>query len=94
MTEHETQAGDTSANRANAARLTAFPSALRISSLSDVVAIFGLLGACLYFYNRAYTVAFLTSFGLGVGVVPMAPQDAVVDGLEGAIINILYLWVQ
>ena len=93
MTEHEINAGNTSAKRASAARLTALPSALRISSLSDVVTLIGLLGGCLYFYNRAYTVAFLTNFGLGVGVVPMSPQDAVVDGLEGAIINILYLWV-
>jgi hypothetical protein len=66
---------------------------LRISSLSDVVALLGLLGSCLYFYNRAYNVVFLASFGLGVGVVPMSLQDAMVDGLEGAVINILYLWV-
>lgn len=92
MTEHEINARNTSAKRASAARLATLPYALQISSLSDVLALIGLLGGCLYFYNRAYTVAFLTNFGLGVGVVPMSPQDAVVDGLEGAIINILYLW--
>lgn len=92
MTEHEINARNTSAKRASAARLATLPYALQISSLSDVLALIGLLGGCLYFYNRAYTVAFLTNFGLGVGAVPMSPQDAVVDGLEGAIINILYLW--
>ena len=66
---------------------------LRIASISDFAALFGILGGCLYLYDRAYNVAFLSSFGLEVGVVPMSAQDAIVDGLEGVAIHILLLWV-
>jgi hypothetical protein len=94
MTGSDTRANDVNpSTRREPTYGSILPAALRISSLSDVVALLGLLGGCLYFYNRAYNVVFLASFGLGVGVVPMSLQDAVVDGLEGVVINILYLWV-
>jgi hypothetical protein len=78
---------------ANAVRPPPAAVALRIKSFSDLVALLGLLGGCLYLYSRAYNAVFLSSFGLGVGVIPMSLQDAMVDGLEGVTINILYLWV-
>jgi hypothetical protein len=94
MTGSDTRADDVGpSTRRESAYGSILPEALRISSVSDVVALLGLLGGCLYFYNRAYNVVFLASFGLGVGVVPMSLQDAMVDGLESAVIHILYLWV-
>lgn len=65
---------------------------IRLTSLTDVAAILAAIGGCLYFFNRAYGAVFLQHFGLGVGVVPMSMQDAVVDGLEGFTLNIVYMW--
>lgn len=79
--------------RREPARFSFLRAAFRISSLSDVVALLGVLGGCLFFYNRTYNSTFLSSFGLGVGVVPVSPQDAMVDGFGSAVVNILYLWV-
>lgn len=80
-------------SRSRPTRYSFLRAAFRISSLSDVVALFGVLGGCLFFYNRTYSSTFLSSFGLGVGVVPISPQDAMADGFGSAVINILYLWV-
>lgn len=66
---------------------------MRISSLPDLALLAGGAGACLYFFSRVHDVVFLSGFGLGAGVMPVTAPDAIVDGLSGFVLTLLYLVV-